>query len=277
MEVLAINQRAITKIKKGQFQNDLFHNVEVLYLESFLDDHVIFPYDFLGRLPNIKELFVYSSSFEELFPCQLSLGAHIGIIASFKNLTLSYLKKLKNIWNEDHQLEQVLQNLESLKVIGCDALITLVPSSASFDNLKHLEVSGCHQLIYLVTSSSAKSLVHLMRLKINDCKLMDEIVTNKEENVGNTIAMQKLEYLELIGLSNLKAFCSSRNYTLVFPSLYQVIVKECPRLNMFCAGVLDAPILAGVKVKENERYWDSNLNKTIINLFEEKVCTKSFL
>ena len=274
---MSINQRAITKIKKGQFQNDLFHNVEVLYLDSFLDDHVIFPYDFLGRFPNIKELFVHSSSFVELFPRQLSLGAHIGIIAPFKNLKLTHLKKLKNIWNEDHQLEQVLQNLESLKVIGCDALINLAPSTASFDNLKDLKVSSCHRLVYLVTFSTAKTLVHLMKLKINDCRLMEEIVTNKEENVENTIAMQKLEYLELTGLSSLKAFCYSKDYRWVFPSLYQVIVKECPRLNMFCAGVLDAPILAGVKVKENERYWDSNLNKTIENLFEEKVCTKSFL
>ena len=87
--------------------------------------------------------------------------------------------------------------------IYCPSLMNLAPSFASFDSLTNLDVFGCEscdQLIYLVTSSTAKSLVHLTSLKIDDCKMIEKIIAEVEENKEKEIPLKELECLELTNL-----------------------------------------------------------------------------
>ena len=236
--------------RNNQLQIDLFHKVKLLYLESFNDEPVTFPYSFLERFPILTELYVTCSSFEEIFPCLGAIGNDMGKHAPLKILHLHYLEQLKNIWHGDSQIELFLQDLESLDVICCSSLINLAPSSASFDSLTNLDVSSCDQLVYLVTSSIAKSLVHLTSLKLNDCKMIEKIIADEEENEEKDIPLKELECLELTGLPSLESFCS-QDYKFKFPSLNEVTVIGCPCLKTFCPRVLATPLLQGVIVEKN--------------------------
>jgi len=55
----------------------------------------------------------------------------------------------------------------------------------------------------------------------------------------------------------------------VFPSLQEVTIQQCDRMSMFCPGDIHTPLLKGVafeekeEQKEDEKLWDTNLNKTV--------------
>ncbi|KDO58840.1 hypothetical protein CISIN_1g0469681mg, partial [Citrus sinensis] len=60
------------------------------------------------------------------------------------------------------------------------------------------------------------------------------------------------------------------NYTLEFPSLERVVVRQCPKMKIFSQGVVDTPKLNKVKLTEGEEgCWEGNLNDTIQKLFNE--------
>ncbi|KAI4297471.1 hypothetical protein L6164_037360 [Bauhinia variegata] len=262
LDELYLNQKAFISIRNGQLQADQFHEVKHLVLESFHEEPLTFPYSFLEKFPNLNLLHVSHSTFGEIFPCQELLLDHMGNFPPIKELNLSHLGQLTNLMSRDSQFAPVLQYLEVLDVYCCPRLMNLAPSSALFDNLESLNVSNCRGLIYLVISSTARSFVQLKRLKITDCELMEEIVKCKAEDVQIKIAIQKLEYLELNGLSNLKSFCSL-NCAFEFLSLYEIIVKGCSKMKMFCPGILRTPLLEGVISEDDHVYWEDNLNKTI--------------
>ncbi|KAF7808368.1 putative disease resistance protein [Senna tora] len=273
-EGLTLNQKNATMIRDGEFQANLFDKVRTLCLESFVDESVTFPYSFLGRFPNLQELCVEHSCFEEIIPSEAQIVNHMGKIASFKELYVGYLDQLKTIWNDDSQLQPIHQDLKRLEVECCGRLIKLTPSFVSFENLTHLKVCGCHQLIYLVTSSTAKSLVNLQRLEISDCERMEEIVRNNEseDDVEATIRFYSLWRLQLTDLRSLKSFCSQNHHTFKFPSLqYDVSISGCQQMKMFCGGVVETPKLSNVKIDEDRLYLEGGLNKTIEMAFLNKV------
>ncbi|KAH9752920.1 AAA domain-containing protein [Citrus sinensis] len=152
----------------------------------------------------------------------------------------------------------------------------LVPASWHLENLATLEVSKCHGLINLLTLSTSESLVNLERMKITDCKMMEEIIQSQVgEEAEDCIVFRKLEYLGLYCLPSLTSFCLG-NYALEFPSLEHVVVRQCPTMKIFSPGVVDAPKLNKVKPTEeedgdDEGCWEGNLNDTIKKLFNEMV------
>ena len=123
-----------------------------------------------------------------------------------------------------------------------------------------------------MTSSTSRSLVQLTRLEIRHCERIEEIITKQEgegeDDVEKEIVFQKLRYLKLQRLKSLRSFCS-HCYTLVFPSLQEVTIQQCDRMSMFCPGDIHTPLLKGVafeekeEQKEDEKLWDTNLNKTV--------------
>ncbi|KAF7808370.1 putative disease resistance protein [Senna tora] len=262
LEGLTLSQKDATMLRDGEFQADLLDKVNTLRLESFLDESLTFSYSFLERFPNLQQLRVEHSCFEEILPSQEQIVNQRGKIAPFKELYVGYLDQLKTIWNNDSQLQPIHQDLESLEVERCGSLIKLTPPLASFENLTLLIVSGCHQLIYLVTSSTAKSLVNLDFLWISDCERMEEIVRNESEEVEATITFNKLSSLDLTGLTSLKSFCS-QNHTFEFPELEGVTITECHQMKMFCPGVVETPELCKVELDEDESSLEGDLNKTI--------------
>ncbi|GAY48190.1 hypothetical protein CUMW_109900 [Citrus unshiu] len=145
-------------------------------------------------------------------------------------LKLSRLPKVLHLWSE---------NLESNKV---------------FTKLQTLEISEC---------------MNLRRMKIVDCKMIQEIIQLQVgEEAKDCIVFKYLWYLRLDCLPSLTSFCSG-TYTLQFPSLEQVVVRQCPKMKIFSQGVANTPELNKVKLTEededddDEGCWEGNLNDTI--------------
>ncbi|KAH9752916.1 AAA domain-containing protein [Citrus sinensis] len=186
------------------------------------------------------------------------------------------ITQVQHLWKENAESNKVFANLKSLEIFECSKLQKLVPASWHLENLATLEVSKCHGLINLLTLSTSESLVNLERMKITDCKMMEEIIQSQVgEEAEDCIVFRKLEYLGLYCLPSLTSFCLG-NYALEFPSLEHVVVRQCPTMKIFSPGVVDAPKLNKVKPTEeedgdDEGCWEGNLNDTIKKLFNEMV------
>ncbi|KAI9076860.1 hypothetical protein K1719_041164 [Acacia pycnantha] len=263
---MALNSKNITMIK------NVFPNVRRLYVDSFTDEGVTFPYSSLEKFPKLNWLYVEHCSFEEIFPSQDQI---IDFMSSLYliGLDIAYMDKLKSIWKDDSQLPPIHQNLNILKVESCCSLVQLAPSSASFQNLVQLYVSRCHQLIHLVATSTAKSLVSLCKLEINDCKRMEEIVmndTNEDVQVG--ITFNRLYSIKLTDMPSLKMF-SSQSRTFEFPIFEEIDISGCPEMKKFCPGVLKTPKLSKVKIEDHDKEWkdEEDVNKIIEGISSAKV------
>ncbi|KAH9687084.1 Disease resistance protein [Citrus sinensis] len=192
-------------------------------------------------------------------------------------LKLSGLRKVQHLWKENDESNKVFANLGSQEISECSKLQKLVPPSWHLENLWVLEVSKCHGLINVLTLSASKNLVNLRRMKIADCKMIEEIMQSRVgEEAKECNVFKELEYLGLDCLPSLTSFCLG-NYALEFPSLKQVVVRQCPKMKIFSQGVLDTPMLNKVNVNKEEKddddegCWEGNLNDTIKKLFNEMV------
>ncbi|EOY20456.1 Cc-nbs-lrr resistance protein, putative isoform 1 [Theobroma cacao] len=143
--------------------------------------------------------------------------------------------------------------------------MNLVPSSVYFENLTTLEVSKCHGFITLIALPTAKSMVHLARMSITDCQMMEEVVACASE-VKDGIIFSQLKYLELGNLPSLSSFCSGK-CSFLFPSLENVTVRNCSKMKIFSQGELSTPNMQRVQFAEDEERWDGNLNTTMEQIF----------
>jgi len=246
----------------------LFSKMTSIGLANYYTEGTRFPYWFLENVHTLETLFVEWSCFKKIFKDkgEIREKTHTQI----KNLTLFRLPKLQHICEEGSQIDPVLEFLECLDVDSCSSLTNLMPSSVTLNHLTKLEVTECNGLKYLITTPTARSLDKLTVLKIKDCNSLEEVV-NGVENVD--IAFISLQILMLECLPSLIKFCSTKCF-MKFPLLEKVIVGECPRMKIFSAGNTSTPILQKVKIAENdsEWLWKGNLNNTISNMFEDKVC-----
>ncbi|VFQ87495.1 unnamed protein product [Cuscuta campestris] len=233
---LSLSQKDVALIKNHPFETNLFDEVFTLLLGGFIGES--FPCDFLDRFPKLLWLQVEDSDFEEIFSSQPQQRAFC---------------------NDDDSSQS-----QPLYLISHSHLVKLTPSSASLGNLMHLEVSGCHQLTYLFTDSTAKSLVNLIYLVVNDCKKMKEIVRNESEDAvgGAGITFSRLCNLELDALPSLEGFCL-KNQTFQFPDLREVTIKGCHQMKTFSLGVSRTPDLENVIIDDIIMALKGDLNNTI--------------
>lgn len=127
----------------------------------------------------------------------------------------------------------------------------------NLSNLVTLDLWQC-KATALITSSVAQNLVQLIKMRIRDCIMVREIVAKEKDDAKDVISFSKLKCLVLHYLPNLSSFCSEE-YNFQFPSLEQVIVRQCPKLKIFCQGVLSTPQLHRVRLSEE----DYNQKRTI--------------
>ncbi|KAH9753003.1 hypothetical protein KPL71_014925 [Citrus sinensis] len=290
---------------------------EVLHLEELINadkEHIgpLFPKLFklgLTDLPKLKRFFNFTRNIIELpklryltiencpdmetFISNSTSVLHMTAdnkeaqkLKSEKNLLVAdqiqHLFNEKHLWKENDESSKAFANLGSLEISECSKLQKLVPPSWHLENLWELEVSKCHGLINVLTLSTSKTLVNLERMKIADCKMIEEIIQSQVgEEAEDCIVFRKLEYLGLDCLPSLTSFCLG-NYALEFPSLEHVVVRQCPTMKIFSQGVVDAPKLNKVKPTEeedgdDEGCWEGNLNDTIKKLFNEMVSINEVL
>ncbi|KAF3948771.1 hypothetical protein CMV_025266 [Castanea mollissima] len=165
----------------------------------------------LRRLQNLEELKIEDcDSVEEVFEVR---GENVDEICDkgstrLRNLTLINLPKLKHVWTSD--LEAIL----------------------TFQNLRQVKVSRCKTLKSLFPVSVAKSLEQLESLHINDCELVEEIVTLEEglETMSKFVFPQ-ITSLTLQSLPELKCFYPGK-LTLEWPSLKSLTISKCDKVKI---------------------------------------------
>ncbi|KAJ9682458.1 hypothetical protein PVL29_018388 [Vitis rotundifolia] len=268
LEELTLRQNRDTEIWPEQFPVDSFPKLRVLSVHDCKDILVVIPSFMLQGLHNLEALKVGGcSSVEEVFQLEgLDEENQAKRLGQLREIKLHDLPGLTRLWKENSKPGLDLECLESLVVQNCVSLINLVPSSVSFQNLATLDVQSCGSLRSLISPSVAKSLVKLKTLKIRRSDMMEEVVSNKRGEATDEITFYKLQHMELLYLPNLTSF-SSGGYIFSFPSLEQMLVKECPKMKMFSPSLVTTPRLERIKVGDDDWPWQDDLNTTIHNSF----------
>ncbi|XP_031286057.1 uncharacterized protein LOC116144764 [Pistacia vera] len=239
LEELTLSGRDIMSIWEGEFQES-FGKVKTLRLIN--DTFATIPIQILHKLNSLEKLILKVSSYEEIFSFEED-KEHIGTLTKLKKLALFGLLDLKCIWKQDSRLNSILQNLDCLKVKYCHHLTTLLPSLASFENLRILKVSNCNEMQNLMSSSTAKSLLLLKYLLIDNCEMMIKVLANEGAIEKGEIVFEELKELQLRNLESLTCFYCSGDYTLKFPNLERLHVSECFKMKTFSGGGLSMPRL----------------------------------
>lgn len=153
----------------------------------------------------------------------------------------------------------------------------------SFCKLTTLEVQCCGSLTHLLPSAIAKSLAQIKSIFVRDCWMMTEIIASEErEEAADEITFSQLNSLKLKNLPDLTSIYAGSN-SFSFPTLKEVLVEKCPKLNTFSTGMLNTPALEKVHIESEGLFgeevvvmdkwvWKDNLNSTIQHLFLQKVC-----
>ncbi|KAL4318537.1 hypothetical protein GQ457_18G005070 [Hibiscus cannabinus] len=188
----------------------------------------------LGNLPRFKRFCCSSNSVEFLSLRSLKIwSCHIlkTLIFDDENSRVSLLLE-KVILPE---LEEVkIDNMENLERLWPDRLV-----EHSFSKLTSIHLRNCHKLLHVFPSMLAR-LHRLDRLSICDCKSVEEIIFDSQEE-GNSSSMpqfiqfQCLTSLTLIRLPNLKSM-HHKMHTLDWPSLKEMELSECDRVEILFAS-----------------------------------------
>ncbi|WJX68012.1 hypothetical protein P8452_52425 [Trifolium repens] len=265
---LILSCKDVTMLCNGQLKD--VYKVKDLSLRCFHDVCDKFPSDFLQRFINLENLEVSCSSFTEVLLSESFGTGHFETTMKLRRLKLDGLPNLKFICREQSEVQLVLQNMENLVVHYCSTLKNIFPSSMVFENLQELRVFNCAGLENIMKSSTATSLQKLRKLHIYGCENIEEIVASDDENDASELAFMKLEYLRLSNLPRLRSFCKGR-HGFKFPLMRTLCVEDCPMMETFSHGVLNAPRLREVRVNaENESHWNGDINSTIRKIVAKK-------
>ncbi|KAL3750251.1 hypothetical protein ACJRO7_011272 [Eucalyptus globulus] len=255
----------------------VFRDLIELDLACYHDENVGFPSDFLlHRFPDLEVLSLSYSSLEEIFPEDVcghggatsygeltDMETPLKALKNLQQLELNKLCKLQRVWKDGSLMAEILKQIETLLISECSSLSIVLPSPIAFQRLTELEVKDCAGLVHMGTCSVMTSLVHLTWLTLRNCGAMEDVVTDDGNGIEE-ISFPKLRRLILDGLPSLKSF-STVNCTFMFPLLWYIIVKQCPKMNIFCNGALSTPGLHEVRLSDEdyEGRWEGDLNTTI--------------
>ncbi|KAK4834594.1 hypothetical protein QYF36_025280 [Acer negundo] len=178
LEDLSLEWNCIAKESMNENFSGNSCKLKHLQLIDASKEAALCPCFFLYKLPNLEKLTVTDGVLEEMFICK-GHGCKEKYIAEASSklnyLWLVGLNDSLNLGEENSLLCKIFQNLTTLEVLSCNELKALVSSTVTFQNLTTLEVSKSGGLINLMAISTAKSLVQLARLKIIECKMIEEI------------------------------------------------------------------------------------------------------
>ncbi|RVW58163.1 hypothetical protein CK203_110678 [Vitis vinifera] len=161
-----------------------------------------------------------STEFNEVFQLEgLDEENQAKRLGRLREIELYDLPGLTHLWKENSKPGLNLQSLESLEVLDCENLINL---------------SGKTQ-----------------NTQIGGSDMMEEVVASEGGEATDEITFYKLQHMELLYLPNLTSF-SSGGYIFSFPSLEQMLVKECPKMKMFSPSLVTTPRLERIKVGDDE-------------------------
>ncbi|XP_047309838.1 uncharacterized protein LOC124913287 [Impatiens glandulifera] len=164
-----------------------------------------------------------------------------------------------------------------------------------FQNLRNLRIEECGKLRYLFSENIGRVAVkHLRWLCICKCPMMEVVMKNIEEELivedhddddktgvgggSNSHFFPVLERLILLNLSGLGSFCDVAD-TWELPSLQNLTVSYCPKLEALSPGSLDSPMLDRLQYNNNyintvnvKDTWKGDINALLRHI---KVHTKN--
>ncbi|RYR24613.1 hypothetical protein Ahy_B02g058123 [Arachis hypogaea] len=266
LQRLSLNKEDIIMIEQGQLQVDL-QKILFLKLHSFHDDLHSFPDDFISKiqLTAIEQIAVVDSGFKQIFNSQRpehDTQNYTKILSQLKGLVLRDLYKLESIGFEQTWMAPLLENLEHLKILACNCLMNLAPSTVSFSKLTQLNVKDCAKLEYLFTSSTANSFAELKRMSLSNCELLETVMVGDGDNDNEDVTFPKLSFIYLGNLPKLESFFKGKP-NLNFPQLHKIFITECKGMQTFYQGNVVSPELQGVKDTEGEFCQSDDLNTAI--------------
>ena len=148
-------------------------------------------------------------------------------LVQLQTIRIANCKRMREIVaNEGSEAEAgdeiTFNNLTDLQLNKLPSLTAfhLGNRTIKFPSLDYVMVENCPKLISLLTPSTARTLVQLQTIRIENCKRMREIVANEgsEAEAGDEITFNNLIDLQLNKLPSLTAFHLG-NRTIKFPSL----------------------------------------------------------
>ncbi|PHU05992.1 hypothetical protein BC332_26814 [Capsicum chinense] len=140
--------------------------------------------------------------------------------------------------------------------------------TAYFSKLKELGVQNCGELRNLMSLSVARGLLNLWRLSIHDCQLMEEIITEEEQQgeeiMTNEPLFPRLEMLILEKLPKLRHFILTKR-TLEFPFFKVVQIHDCPEMKTFVQqGSVSTPSLNSMNNDDEVKVVDMMFNSKVL-------------
>jgi len=191
---------------KNGLRNKWLVNLETLKLQNCMLSYAI-PSSILSALKNLKELEVRDSK-------QVKAIFYINDDTDIKEtelqlkiLTLDGLSELTHVWKNDTNKILIFRNLQEVVVSDCAKLQTLFPASLS------------------------KSLKDLKKLEIYSCKNLQDLVEQEE----TTLVTEKFVFpcLEDLEFKDLPQVTCPKTFTLEFPSVKFLSVRNCDELRLF--------------------------------------------
>ncbi|OWM62832.1 hypothetical protein CDL15_Pgr020126 [Punica granatum] len=254
--LLSLSIEAVEEIWPHQFSGEIFPKLKNLKINNSKDLAADLPARFLHGLQNLGKLVLSKCHFKDI-------ESHEG--SPVKGITGQLVNQVPN--------NGALPHLGVLQVSECSGLTNLDQLPLSFQSLTILKVSACNELLCLMASATAKSLIRLTHMTIENCRVMEEVVANEGYVVANDeITFGQLQKLTLSSLSELASF-SRGNFNVKFPSLWQVSLSECPKMDLFFHGTLSTPMLAIVQISGKAIFiHDHNLNAAMLERSQATVC-----
>ncbi|XP_044462368.1 uncharacterized protein LOC123193436 isoform X2 [Mangifera indica] len=141
-------------------------------------------------------------------------------------------------------------------------------SSSCFQNLTILVIDGFDQLKYLFPSYTLKSFFKLKELEISNCMFMERVI-DADEGRTRTMLFPKLYQLKLRDLPRLTTFCNSTANFVEMSSLFRLWIDNCPGIQTFISSsvcgemTLSRKEPEGTSAKENSTHIQSLFDKKV--------------
>ncbi|KAJ1392591.1 P-loop containing nucleoside triphosphate hydrolase [Sesbania bispinosa] len=248
LEVLWLDSKHSLVLRPGQIREILKYLNEIcLFFELDENEKPTLPFEILEKAPNLQNLRIEQCNGLEIFLTSNPEISERRMLGHLKILTLNKVSKLQSIGLGDSSwLNTVCDYLHVLNVCNCPDLTSLLHSEVSFSYLKVLYIYRCHGLRYLFTFKTAKELRCLEDIIVRECKSM-EVIVKQDETASQEIQFERLYCIYLNSLSSLECFYSGNDGTLKFPSLIEVTIIQCPKMETFSQGEILAESFRGIK------------------------------
>ncbi|KAG8372113.1 hypothetical protein BUALT_Bualt12G0032700 [Buddleja alternifolia] len=207
------------------------------------EGHITFPkleYLFLKQLPSLSTLCKGIESIEFLvltemwlFGCPkltsfVSLTGNSPRLAGHNDDSLHLFCNQKVTFGSLKKLE--IRGYENISNLWCHNF-----SPSFFNKLEELYVYCCGSIKSLFSSSMARNLVNLKKLNIDSCNEMVKVIGDREENVRENwrcaLELPSLRNIEINDCHRMESFTMG---SLTTPKLQSIIVQDCDKLhNLF--------------------------------------------